>query len=457
MPTLHQIGISSPTREKLARAKRPRPDEDIPTSTRNTDKNSFVPIRTPSSLLSRNPHQLCRLLDVSLDNLKTIRAGVADAIVADETTGHSDVAEIIHAVEGRFAADFANNNFESCGPFHPTLHPPQLIVGSISALELAAHSMCVGSTQHVSTGSQGLDQLIGTEADLNMSLGYPFKMRTNDNNSSNNNRSGGVPFGFVTEVCGPPSSGKTQFCLNVIAHALQMHSRVIYITSGNSLSISRRLIALCVERLKGTSENGNDAELKQTAFKQIERVSIVPCSDGYTLLSLLSKIEHEELRNNNDGIKFTLLVIDSISAVIGHHLSNLTAGAALVSQVGMTLRRMSRTLDGRFANRSDSNESPRRFGVVIANGTVANWFDTSDKNHSKPAMGRYWHVSDIGLWLDEEPQDEQPAICDFYQDGLVGLHHGNRKIVTATVTNHWAKKCGGHARFVVRSGGLYDA
>lgn len=465
MPTLHQIGISTPTREKLAGIKRPHPDDE----TSNTKASSFVPIRTASSLLSRNPHQLCRLLDVSLDNLKTIRAGVADALVADETTGHSGVAEIIDVVGGRLAADFMtdannserDNDGKSNGSFHPALRPPQLIVGSISALDLAAHYLWIGSTlQHVPTGSRGLDQLIGAGISLNMNLSYPFDISPRNDHKNID----GVPFGFVTEVSGPPSSGKTQFCLSVISHALQMQSKVIYITSGNALSISRRLVSLCAERAcrseSGEANGGmNDAEIKEVALKQMQNISLVSCSDGHTLLSLLSKIEQQELRSNeNDEAKSSLLVIDCMSAIIGHHLSNLTSGAALVSQIGLTLRRMARSLDERFTDRAESStQAPHRFGVIIANGTVANWSETSDKNNSKPAMGRYCHVSDIGLWMEEEPQDEGLVIHDFYQDGSVGLHRGNKKVVRATLMNHWAKKCGGFARFVVRTGGIYDA
>jgi hypothetical protein len=117
---------------------------------------------------------------------------------------------------------------------------------------------------------------------------------------------------------------------------------------------------------------------------------------------------------------------------------------------------MTRTLNGRFVNNPGSNAAPQRFGVVIANGSVTNWSETSDKNNSKPAMGRYWHASDIGLWMEEESQDESLSLHKFYLDGTFGLCQGKKKI-RATLVNHTTKKSGGCAEFVVRSGGVYDA
>jgi predicted ATP-dependent serine protease len=72
------------------------------------------------------------------------------------------------------------------------------------------------------------------------------------------------------------------------------------------------------------------------------------------LLALLAKLEWQEMIGNdssssNNNKRKTLLVIDSISSIIGHHLSSLTPGAALINQVRLTLRQMARTLDGRLS------------------------------------------------------------------------------------------------------------
>jgi hypothetical protein len=142
---------------------------------------------------------------------------------------------------------------------------------------------------------------------------------------------------------------------------------------------------------------------------------------------------------------------------------------------------MVRSLDCRFdtAQPDDANNEslwihppPRRFAVVVTNGSVANW--SADGNYvalanyatNKPALGRYWHFSDVGLWLEEDKSHSQSDgasfhLQDFYNDTPVaGLHYASKKVVRATLMNHYAKSCGGKekliVKFVVRSGGIGD-
>jgi len=484
MPTLHQFGITTLTHDKLAGIKRRRSNDTLETPNCHADvssptndssgRDNFVPTKTPSALLSRDPHQLCRLLNVSLDSLKTIRAGVADALIADESTGHSGCAEIIgwlgrgidfpcqeDAINRKHCIDDANSSDNDRGnsSFRRTHGSPQLIVGSISAIELAALSLHIGNghPQHVSTGSDVLDQLLCVEIDLTSKLSYPFHVNpsqfchinNNKNTCKNSGRTnGGVPFGYVTEVSGPTSSGKTQLCLSVISNALLMQVKVIYVTFGNVQSISRRLFTLCVEKGRARDER----DVKQFAERQMERISIVSVSDGYELLALLAKIENQELHDNNAEAQSVLMVIDSISAIIGHHLSSLTSGAALINQVRLTLRRMTRTIDGRVAPGSSTDKSMRRFGTMITNGSVTNRSENIEKN----SMGRYWHVSDIALWMEEETQNDELDIYDSYQSGAIGLYPEHRKILRTTLLSHWGKKRSGSVRLVVGSGGISD-
>ena len=72
------------------------------------------------------------------------------------------------------------------------------------------------------------------------------------------------------------------------------------------------------------------------ALKCLDRISIATVHDAYSLLGSLVQIENEEKQinssaTNNHG---TLLVIDSISGCVGHHIySDLTLGASLSNQV----------------------------------------------------------------------------------------------------------------------------
>ena len=438
MPTLHQIGISTPIRGKLSGIKRPRPDDDL-TST----NPPFIPVTTPAALLSRPIQSLSRALDVTRSNLRDIRAGVADALISDECIGHSGAVQIAEWNGRLLHQEFSRNDRSGQGDdenvFHRELRPPQLTVGSISALEMAAHSSDI-KIQHISTGSRGFDRLLASNIDLNMKLAYPFNASIrNDANA------GGVPFGMVTEVVGPPSSGKTQFCISVVSNTVQ---EVIYVTSVNVQSISRRLFSLCMERAR-TEEKANEQDAKQLAEKQMGRILLVRVSNGYELLALLAKTERQIMESKRPS---TLLVIDSISSIIGHHLSSLKAGAALINQVGLALKRIARGLDSRF----DSNGTRQRFGVLVVNGTVSRQ-ETFDGKRNKPAMGRYWHASDIELWMEEVLSSEDKlSVEEFYRDEIAGLHRDCKKVVEVTLLNHWAKKSGGKVQFVIGSGGLHD-
>ncbi len=114
---------------------------------------------------------------------------------------------------------------------------------------------------------------------------------------------------------------------------------------------------------------------------------------------------------------------------------------------------------------SGTKLSARRFAVVVTNGSVAKYsLDNKEQSvgssskkasttstsvvnqtQNKPAMGRYWHVSDVGIWLEEDKstqyqQHQQPI--NFYDDtSVVGLALAEKKVVCATLQNHYGKTC----------------
>jgi len=175
-------------------------------------------------------------------------------------------------------------------------------------------------------------------------------------------------------------------------------------------------------------------------------------------------------------------------------------GDALANQVALTLRQLARTHDGHIMGNNSSVDpssgilSARRFAVVVTNGSVAKYsLDNKEQSigsssstkattstsicnqtQNKPAMGRYWHVSDVGIWLEEDkstpryPQQHQQPI-NFYDDtSVVGLALSEKKVVCAKLQNHYGKSCrsrvgsGGQmndrpiAKFRIRSGGIDD-
>eukprot|EP00574_Skeletonema_japonicum_P008849 CAMPEP_0201736472 /NCGR_PEP_ID=MMETSP0593-20130828/39942_1 /ASSEMBLY_ACC=CAM_ASM_000672 /TAXON_ID=267983 /ORGANISM="Skeletonema japonicum, Strain CCMP2506" /LENGTH=111 /DNA_ID=CAMNT_0048230239 /DNA_START=62 /DNA_END=394 /DNA_ORIENTATION=+ len=79
MPTMRQTGINPQTHQKLCGSN----NNKRPSST------SFIPIRTPSALLARDPHQLSTSLQTSLHSIQHLRSAVAECIVCDRFVGHA--------------------------------------------------------------------------------------------------------------------------------------------------------------------------------------------------------------------------------------------------------------------------------------------------------------------------------------------------------------------------------
>ncbi|KAK1739158.1 DNA repair protein RAD51D [Skeletonema marinoi] len=563
MPTMRQTGINPETHEKLCGTKRAL-----------SPSSSFVPIRTPSALLARDPHQLSSSLQVSLDSIKKLRSTVAECVVMDPFVGHGGrAAEIMEGVStfcrNNATTNNNNNDGQEKNDNDDDDRPPPMTAGAVTALDLYAQTLLTKrlylntnnkqhspSLEYISTGSSALDQLLlpdttysSFEEGCNLSSS-PFHIPTLDCYNNNNNLSsptlnnnnhtsssckGGIPYGQITELSGKTSSGKTQLALTITAHALLVNNlQVKYLIAGGGggssrMAISRRLSAICIgvarsqllwkrrqqqqqQRGEGNQEiDGNnimmniDKEAKLIASKCLERVTIAIVHDAYSLLGSLVQIENEELsyRTNNphhcddNNQKGTLVVIDSISGCLGHHIySDLTLGASLSNQVSLTLRQMTRSFDGHFDSGTTATSTdvlcqnpPRRFAVVVINGTVGkgandnsgselnNGMKTSSSSSSyKPAMGRYWHGGDMGLWLEE---NDDEAACSgngnstamsFYDGNVPGLSRSSEKVVTVTLQWHYGKslgdvdgsargeECGGRheARFVIRAGGVAD-
>lgn len=578
MPTLRQAGISPQTEKNLAGTvthNNKRPHQEV-----------FIPIRTPSALLSRDPMHLSSTLQVSLDNIRQLRSSVAEFVISDPFIGHGGRAnEIIDCVTKFRILDDGNDNDANDGHVGQSScrrRQEAITVGAVTALDLYAHTLLMkkrfssndgSNLEYIGTGSMALDQLL-LDDDCNNNnslLSFPYSIPNNFFNSCHNDdgrshyfndnaatasppptskqsssfhySSGGIPFGYITEISGKPSSGKTQLALTITAQAVVVNKlRVKYLIAGGGggssrKAISRRLYTLCIELVRSqllmqqqqqqqqtstSSMNNFDKEVKSIALKCLERVSIATVPDAYTLLGSLVQIENEEasynasssLSSSDDGNdnhhhqqhhhRGTLLIIDSISGCLGHHIySDLKVGASLSNQVAMTLRHMTRSLDGNYCFFDDDNSSvvhkrnasatwkknpsppPRRFAVVVINGTVGkgtNSNDISEVNHNdsshKPAMGKYWQGGDLSLWLEEEGgvggekcllgnNASSGQMSSFYDCNVAGLSRSNEKVVTAKLLWHYGKSvpvvsgdgnnersC--HARFAIQAGGVVD-
>ena len=598
MPTLRQVNIHPRTRERLSsghKRKRlispssssldannncnePPPENVAPAAAAVAAASAmavaassalFVPIRTPSALLSRDPTKLSTDLNTSLRNIHTLRAGVAREIISNPYSGHArHAAEVAAAVtkycccindndgdvndEDKYATNTANElrgrKVASQQKHHHHHHvisrPNPLVAGAITALDMCAHARYIKSMhvdrgdsvsnqqqQHstypncIRTGSNAIDTLLAPDHsfssfDDGWSMPYPFRSSGENNTddemnlkssfsstytSSQSGYDRGVPYGMVTEFAGPPSSGKTQLSLSIAAHAVMRNGlKVHYISGGNSRrAITRRLYTMFAELARSTTYDGitrertqamTEEEVRSMVLKKLETVHVSSVPDAYSLLALLARIDVEEVAYrevNSDAVSNkkrksnssngTLLIIDSVSSCLGHHLAS-DAGAALASQVASTLRSMARTHDGHIMHMKGCQL--RRFAVIVTNGSVAKRSFDNDSNgytgartqpfgkHSKyqPAMGQYWHVSDVGIWLEEDDSlgnDDSSSHHSFYENNQpVALSLVVKKTIRASLLNHYGKssKCSidrqhsakSIAKFSIRSGGISD-
>ncbi|KAL7433354.1 hypothetical protein ACHAXH_005529 [Discostella pseudostelligera] len=589
MPTLRQVNIHPQTQERLSSGvKRKRSSTsssssgannciDRPLENSNAAAASassasaasasalFVPIRTPSALLSRDPFKLSTDLNTSLHNIHTLRASVAREIISNPYSGHArHAADVAAGVTQLCCIDENDDDNDDQNPTierqgkrilgshqHEFNRPKPLLSGAITALDMCARARYIKTitsgcnknnivdndfsnqqrSKHldcIQTGSDAIDKLLApghsySSFDDGWSMPHPFAINSNTDDeeyltnrySSTTSQSScaqGVPFGMVTEFSGPPSSGKTQLALSIAAHAVMMNGlKVHYISGGNCRrAIARRLYTMFVELARSSpscaadaplSTRSSDEEVRAMALKKLDGVQISSVPDAYSLVAILARIDDEEISHQTDGeiaknsdiSNGTLLIIDSVSNCLGHHLAS-DAGAALASQVATTLRYLARTHDGHLHN-SSCLDAPihtqkvskmmcqlRRFAVVVTNGSVVKRSFDNDhshrfsaskhRSHNQPAMGQYWHVSDVGLWLEEDktPVDDETSLqpISLYDNTPpVALSLAEKKIVRATLLNHYGKSCkcdnvvGQHsikafAKFSIRSSGISD-
>jgi len=590
MPTLRQVNIHPQTQERLSSGLKRKRSTTSPSSGANNCidrplENTaaaaaaaaasavsssaaalFVPIRTPSALLSRDPIKLSTDLNTSLHNIHTLRSNVAREIILNPYSGHARHAADVAAGVTKLCCidenDVDNDDDTGAtierqerrrilGSKRVFTRPKPLLSGAITALDMCARAryiktMTSGCNKYnivdkdvsiqqrskylacIRTGSDAIDKLLAPDHsyssfDDGWNMPHPFATNTDTDEgeyhtnrySSTSLQSGcenGVPFGMVTEFSGPPSSGKTQIALSIAAHAVMMNGlNVHYISGGNCRrAIARRLYTMFVELARSSSSSAghaslstrlSDEEVRSRALKKLDSVQIASVPDAYSLLAILARIDDDEIAHQTDGeiskksdiSNGTLLIIDSVSNCLGHHLAS-DAGAALASQVATTLRYLARTHDGHLNNNS-SLDAPihtrkdskmmcqlRRFAVVVTNGSVAKRSFDNDHPHrfsaskqqpqNQPAMGQYWHVSDVGLWLEEDKSavddDASSQPISFYDNTPpVALSLAEKKIVRATLLNHYGKSCkcdnvhGQHsakafARFSIRSSGILD-
>lgn len=311
--------------------------------------------------MSRDPASLAQSLRVPLLQIEKVRAAVSDALAAKAPNGKRAL---------QVAATIGN----------ATSHNP-IVVGALTALDLCRYQEYLheGRPAGISTHSRRLDEL----------LAFPPE--------SNGSTSGGLPFGYVTQVTGSPASGKTQLALGLAAQHAADSGKVYFLASGfghgTLLPLIRRLQHFC------TASNFQNV---------LQNVTFATVNNGYEALDVLEQVGDR---------KRILVVLDSASGCLSGDLyapGDGDVGLMLSQQVAHTLRRLARHNGA---------------AVLITNGTVS-----GDGSGLKPAMGHAWYAADVALWFQAAT-----SIDSSMEDPIVSISDSKR--ILATLEHHSAKPC----------------
>lgn len=240
----------------------------------------------------------------------------------------------------------------------------------------------------------------------------------------------GIGWKKITQVSGPSSSGKTQLGLMLAVNMMILDHQVImrknkdtnhhvattkrdygvyYIASSCSGSVGGYGLVPLARRLRHlvtmleSKGGGNDPSCVAAIRQQIlDGIVLDSARDGYELLARLLSFEqelHDRVKNHcnesdrqsgNDQIGM-LLVIDSISGCLSPLLyaeGDGGVGAALLNEIHLTLRRISRFSSGCF----------QKYGVAVfvTNGMASDF----KEGGRKPALGDGWRAADVHVLLE---------------------------------------------------------
>ncbi|XP_020861786.1 DNA repair protein RAD51 homolog 4 isoform X1 [Phascolarctos cinereus] len=195
----------------------------------------------------------------------------------------------------------------------------------------------------------------------------------------------GLYTGEVTEITGPPASGKTQVCLCTAANvAYSLGQNVLYIDSTGGLMASR-LLQLLQARTEDEEEQAG----------ALQRIHVVRVFDIFQMLDALQDLRgtiSQQVTSASGPVK--IVVVDSVSAVVSPLLGGQhSEGLALMMQLARELKTLARELG---------------IAVLVTNHVTRE----RDSGKLRPALGRSWSfVPSTRVFLEAREGPGAPAGC----------------------------------------------
>jgi len=437
------------------------------TNTNINRKKRQLPLpRTVQEFLSRDPEQVANDLDVPVTQVKELRVISAQEYLKAQSTVDlqyiRDVSTAQNALlllsrdkadhHSRIMDDSEHHNDNITSLHH---QPPPLFTGAVTALDYCIYQSCFSdmqqqerpndpsskpqrrSSSHVqalpvsaslvlSTGSTALNRLISSQPLQVGQLVCPWmdwlssvvrNCKDSSTNSLGCNSSDllkkciihGLEFGYVTEVEGESSTGKTQIALSLACYAATMaRVDVTYLVSGgvSIISLARRASKIissyrnALHVIVGTDDN-NSAVI----IDSLQRIQFIPVSDGFTVLATLTRLENEGETHAINKLSPTtfprkLIVCDSAQGCLTTNLlgthdkgGGVSAGSGFVSEVSMAFRRHARKTGNAVFITNGMVAASNKSGLPLTSSPY--------KNGLQPALGAEWRASDVRVYLNK--------------------------------------------------------
>jgi energy-coupling factor transporter ATP-binding protein EcfA2 len=258
----------------------------------------------------------------------------------------------------------------------------------------------------LSTGCRSLDRAIALPAEfaayasptplaptvrqINGTIDKINTHKSNEDDDDDDDQTTGIPFGFITQLTGPPGSGKSQLAQHVALASARLGGTVWYLHSSAQPFLSAA---------------STTTTAPSTTPQVLERIVVAPARDAYSLLLRLAELEGSLQRQevapaattattgNHDGPppSATVLIMDSCSVCLA-----ATDDDTLYATVSSTIKRLTREYDLATILTIGTVGADRQSGSGVTGG--------GHNNNIKAALGQFWSgVADVEVWLEPVP------------------------------------------------------